>query len=920
MASPTSALSKTLQSITLNKIRELDSRRTSYETRKRDVLQKAEAASNQRDRVACLVDAFRELCPDVIPVGWVKNIEQWLAQSRYDDSIPESKLADFECQLRAKLDIQSRKLDMAHLYSRLLTEWMDQSSSDSNSSRRLPRAGGDKSDDGDPEEDGDNDNFEKDNLELVAERQRQRLSALVDRFETVVFEPLETSDTEIRAFLDKLFPNEQSQKALARLREKVGESSADFMSRTRPFTQESVTACIKGLLAEDLLSDEKRAILRDFLDNEVAKGEIADVLNMRFSGLKQWHWDAGPDGIRVMPRQGLNGKYRIWADDDILQMIFVQYIGVRLCNLVKPALKTFMSEVCVRDLDEHQDVEWERKSAYTDTFFLSQLPASETSLFDGDQQYDDDSDDDESDSEDHAHANTPQQKKSGIKQRLLRHLTAEILMHRLRGVTYDDYRPDGNGKYGVALVQTDLQWYGTSLAHSTIYSVLRYAGFGQDWIDFFKKYLESPLNLDAASEDRPQLGPRIRKRGVPLAHASEKLIGELVLFFLDVAVNRETGIFLYRVHDDIWLCGEPDKAVQAWSCMQAFAETSGLEFNRSKTGSVYLPGRNPKTDHAKIAAALPDGAVTFGFLKLDPSSGKWGIDQTLVKAHLDQLQRQLSQCRSVLSWVQTWNSCIGRFFSHTFGEPAYCFGREHNEETLGTYQKMLRTLFQPGEEGSKGGVVLHLKKMIQDKFGVKDLPDAFIFLPEQLRGLGLRNPFVPLFLVRKRLKDTPEDLLKGFLTGEREHCLSEKKAFESTSKTKLRRRLDDICPPSQQNEKAIPAIKPEEAHTMMSLEEYCRFRERRSMLYRELYNKLVSVPDRLNIIPSNEVRDYLDRVSCNKIVREPQLSGEKKWLLQLYADELLEKYGELSLVDKQFLPVGMLALMREKKVTWQMSL
>ena len=121
MASPASVLSKTLQSITLTKIRELESRRDSYETRKRDYLDKAEAATDQRDRLAYLLDAFKELYPAAAKDTSLANIERWLAQSRYDTSIPMSKLASFDRQLRAKLDIQSRKLDIAHLYSRLLT-------------------------------------------------------------------------------------------------------------------------------------------------------------------------------------------------------------------------------------------------------------------------------------------------------------------------------------------------------------------------------------------------------------------------------------------------------------------------------------------------------------------------------------------------------------------------------------------------------------------------------------------------------------------------------------------------------------------------------------------------------------------------------------------------------------------------------
>ncbi|KAL2259204.1 hypothetical protein VTK26DRAFT_7196 [Humicola hyalothermophila] len=912
MASPKSVLSKTLQSITLTKIRELESRHKSYETRKREYLAKADSAADERDCLACLLAAVKELYPPAAADQGLANIQRWLDQSRYDTSIPVSKLASFSRQLRSQLDIQSRQLDIAHLYSRLLTEWMDQPVTDP-----LPSSNND----------GDGDSFE------MIERQRQRLSELVDRFESVVFEPLETDEAEIRAFLDRLFPDEESRNALKSLRKTIADTSAKFMAETAPFTKESLTSCIKGLLTEDILSDEKQAILRDFLDNDIAKSEIADVLNMRFSGIKEWHWDAGAEGIHVMPRRGLNGKYRVWADDDILQMIFVQYIGIRLCNMLKPALKTFMGAVCARDLEGHRapspsemerrryflgnryyrgNFEEKRKTEYFEKFFLSQLPATETSLFDGDHDYD--GDDDGGKAPDSGR--TPNiidlkaspQKRSGIKQQLLRHITSELIVHRLRGVTYDSRNEPGGG---VALVQTDLQWYATGLPHSTVFAVMRYVGFGQDWIDFFKKYLAAPLNLDAASDDRPQLGPRIRKRGVPMAHSSEKFTGELVLFFMDVAVNRETGILLYRLHDDIWLVGEPQKSAEAWTCMQSFAKVFGLEFNKSKTGSVYIPGA-AKRD-AKIANALPTGPVKIGFLRLDSQSGKWVIDQQLVVAHVDQLKKQLSNCSSVLSWVQTWNSCIGRFFSHTFGEPAYCFGREHIDAVLETYRSMLQRLF-PGSGGKEGSVVEHLKTMIQERFGVSDLPDSFIFLPEQLGGLGVRNPFVGLFLVRNKITTTPEEIIDNYLKFERDEYMENKKHFDSCTKQERHNRLRRIYPDTDLGR--LSTIPESEQSTFFSLEEFGRFRERFCRSLCVTVEKLASTPETEEIALSNDVSFGLIKFMADDV----RLDSEKKWFLQLYAKDLLENFGGLNLVDKQFLPVGVLEMMRGKKVNWNMVL
>ncbi|KAK4242176.1 hypothetical protein C8A03DRAFT_40451 [Achaetomium macrosporum] len=851
MATPTSVLSKTLQSITLSKIRELESRHQSYEARK-----------PRPSR--CLLEAVRELQPAAPRAAGLdnpnlNNIQRWLDH--------------FSRQLRARLDIHSRKLDMAHLYSRLLTEWMDQPLVEP-----LPTS-----------DDPDNDSFE------LVERQRQRLSELVDKFESVVFQPLETDETEIRRFLDSLFPDEESQKELAKLRKRIADESADFMSEAAPFIEQSVTNCIKGLLTEDIVSDEKQAILREFLESDIAKSEIADVLNMRSSDLKQWQWNAGKDGIRVMPRRGLNGKYRFWADDDILQMIFVRYIGIRLCNLLNPAVKAFMAVVLRRDLEAPSDtdrqrrqfylnkenhyihgVEKQRTSDYFEKFILAQLPATESSLFNGDVMYDDDDD------------SGLAKGQSSIKQQLLRHLATELIVHRLR-----------------ALVQTDLQWYGTGLSHSTVFAVMRYVGFGQDWIDFFNKYLESPLNLDAASDNRPQLGPRVRKRGVPMAHASEKFTGELVLFFMDLAVNRKTGLLLYRLHDDIWLVGEPQRTAQAWDCMQSFAKVFGLAFNKAETGSVYIPGSGKRD--ATITQTLPAGPVKIGFLCLDPLSGKWVIDQKLVVAHVDQLKKQVSESNSVLSWVQTWNSCVGRFFSHTFGEPAYCFGREHVDEVLNTYRDMVRRLF-PGSNGEDGSVVEHLKRMIQDRFGVSGLPDSFIYLPEQLGGLGLRNPFVGMFLVRDNITQSPEDIVEEYLKDERDNYRTSKKNFDGLGEEALQRRLRKADPEKRLAKHGFSET--EMMESFFSLNEYSRFRERYCARFFTAFQKLVTVPETEEVVLSSKVIGGL---------RGVRLDFEK-WFLQRYAQELIEEFGGLSLVDKQFLPVGVLTMMRAKKISWNMVL
>jgi hypothetical protein len=252
--------------------------------------------------------------------------------------------------------------------------------------------------------------------------------------------------------------------------------------------------------------------------------------------------------------------------EDVLQAILIHYVGIMWCIKLKEVLKDFalnghmwkwssMPTIPHADVDRGQyflgsafkvrnSMATQRKSEYIDTFFLSQLPASTLSPRAGG--YD--------------HDESPRvdggEKTSSIKQELLRKIASEVLLHRQL--------------YGeVAVVQSDLQWYATGLPHSTIFAVMRFIGFSEEWIDFFKKSLEAPLNMASASDSDEDKRPRTRRRGVPMAHAPEKLIGELVLFFLDVAVNQDSSLLLYRLHDDLWLAGPPDRCEKAWITMKA---------------------------------------------------------------------------------------------------------------------------------------------------------------------------------------------------------------------------------------------------------------------------------------------------------------------------------------------------------------
>ena len=902
MASSVAALSKTLESITLTKIRELEKQHSKYETKKNEVITGADQSTDQRIRITQLLKGVEDLYPGAAEENAVRNIRHWLSQSKYDVNVPDELVQSYEETLRSKLEVQSRRLGLGHLYARLVTEWMSASAGDAAAATS-----------------------EEDSFELV-DRQKERLKELCDKFEKVVFEPLETDEVEIDRYLIDLFQGEKGCKGaptLEYLRKAIRSECHSMFSTKSPFDEDTLKWCINGLLAEDLLSDEKQAILRDFLDNSMVLKEMADILNLRFADIENWDWDAGEHGIPVLPRQQLNGKYRIWMDEDVLQAILIHYVGIQCCVSLKPPLKNVFlhssqgiwkwhtgPEFTTKDKDRFQYytgrsaphshiIKEERKKQYTRHFFTSQLPESVTSIGFGQYGSDDTSDTADSNGE----------KTKNIKQLLLQTVASEAILHKAL---------DGE----VAMIQTDMKWFATGLSHSTIFAVMRFFGYSEAVIEFYRKVLQAPLNVQS-SPDSPSTGsPRIRRRGVPMAHAPEKLIGELVLFIMDLVVNQEDGMLLYRLHDDIWLCGKPEHCANAWGAMKRFANMMGLEFNMAKTGSVYLTDGEKQRD-PKIAKMLPQGEVKVGHLQLDPNSGKWEIDQPQVEEHVKQLQKQLAGCKSVLQWVQTWNSCIGRFFGHTFGEPAFCFGIDHVDKILKTYQWMQEVLFTKGVDhpaGARTGVVDHIKGMIRERFGVFNVPDAFIYLPESLGGLGLRNPFIPLLEARQQLeRKSPENIIQGFLEIELENYQDLKKTFEEYDSVEKRLssvRLSSVF--DRHDVKAVSKlISAEDLDTFFSFEEFTRFRDHTSLALARAYNSLREVPVARG--PALDP-DVLDAVEDIDGYSKDTKTREAQWALQMYGESLRRDYGGMRLVDDEFLPLGVLKAMRNKAVKWTMVL
>jgi len=148
-----------------------------------------------------------------------------------------------------RLDVQSLKYQYAALYGQLVTEWL--------SAEKKDVAAETPSDDA-------MEGFEEIN---TAARDSSRVE-----WEELVFEACQTDEAAIAKYLRNLFgkngENKQAIKALEELRKEV-ETFEIQMSTPGQFNEAVLRWTINGLLSSNLLSEEKNAVLKDFLASSI---------------------------------------------------------------------------------------------------------------------------------------------------------------------------------------------------------------------------------------------------------------------------------------------------------------------------------------------------------------------------------------------------------------------------------------------------------------------------------------------------------------------------------------------------------------------------------------------------------------------------------------------------------------------------
>lgn len=900
----------TLQHITARKLSKLSTHHANFESNKRAILASVSEAETTPGKINALLDGLGRydiaVCQKGLSAG---DIRRFTEQAKYDPSVSESLLRDWQIRLEKDLEITSMKLEYAELFGKLVTEWVKYPSPAAGAGPPGVTALGEG--DIDMEEDARSPSCTFDQVG------RKEMHEQRKEWEKYAFTERKVDQAKIQLYLDDIFgttlqsrklektPLEMLRETMTRVMDfKTGDNDMQH-SVKRTFDINTLEHSIRGVLKSDLLSAEKSEALAGLLNHKRdVLEELVDVLNMDLDSLSSWEWD-GP--VTLHMRRQLNGKYRVYMDEETHQAILLHFIGTVWAAALKNAFVSFYHsgawlQTPFRSMNKNaklrreyflpnstkqrNTVRNERRKQFQEEYFMSHLPNSENEEardYGSGEQGDNNS---EADSE----------KKSPLatKQNMLRLLTTEMILNTK---IYGEF----------TVLMSDFKWFGPALSHDTIFATLRFFGVPDKWLVFFEKFLTSPV---AFAQDGPNGQVNTRKCGIPMSHILSDALGEAVLFVLDFAVNKRTrGANIYRFHDDLWFWGQEASCVQAWAAIREFSHVMGIELNMEKTGSALVVADTSKS--RPLHPRLPAGKIKWGFLVLDPAAGRWIIDQDEVDNHITELRRQLNACRSVMAWVQAWNSYVVRFFSTHFGHAAMCLGHAHNEMIMQTFSRIQRSLFT---ESGTANATEYLRGVLSARFGTDaSVPDAFFYFPVDLGGLGLRNPIISIFATNEDLVRDPGAVIDEAFDKEMTEYTHYKKKWDA-GELRTKQFHGKAPPPSAPPADGDTGSDSEPDEAFLSFEEYSRYAEELSFHLYRAYNDLLETPTKHGVQLTSEMNAAIDDAAIPSMY----CSVYWHWIYSLYFADVKGLFGGgLQLGERDLLPVALVDVLRSEKVRWE---
>lgn len=229
---------------------------------------------------------------------------------------------------------------------------------------------------------------------------------------------------------------------------------------------------------------------------------------------------------------------------------------------------------------------------------------------------------------------------------------------------------------------------------------------------------------------------------------------------------------------------------------------------------------------------------------------------------------------------------------------------------LHAYASVERQIFQYDAEDRNGNNFVesadaaeYLKVVLSQRFAVFDIPNAYLFFPPELGGLGLKPASLALLLMGDLAPESASSLLDKFRCAEHSEYLRSWPAKDGEKLT-----------PSQWQQRTNLGLRRTPA---FGFDDYTKWGEEFHYGYK---NELVHVYSRLLDSPPVESSLYENtglealwngphhQGTLRDIARGsfPDIGSYWRRVILLYCQEAMERLGSLKLVDMDLLPMGKL--------------
>jgi hypothetical protein len=864
-------------------------------------------------------DGFEEWTPE--------TTKRFIEQAQDDRSISETRLLDLEKRLQGRLNKHLNRIEVSYLHVDLMREALDADVSIEKAAIKLETSSLD------------------DDFEMVEEG----LEELLEQFKKKLLTPTDVDPDAIQAYLSSMFTGEEAIH-LQGIRNNMQAYGNELANGNMEIDQEGLHWAITDLMDNSLICPRKKETLGAYLQSPIALQGLATTLKMK--KFHSWNYKNAETGLPITVRQDSDGQYRVVVEEDIVDMLFLHCtamgwaLNLKEC-LTNAAHNTFVSTpLSQAELDkrsyflsssmpnnglqmmhhpsnpyglpgppplaqpymsypmppcppqpptrnafvrrkskkprhmrtshmptEHMpppppgspnELNSERKRKYLEDFFMRR-----SAKYDG------------------FSPKVPPLEK--MQAELLKTLVAEF---RLRKAF------DGEAHVSAS----NFESLETSIPHETIIAVLNFLGVPEACLDFFTRFLETKLHVGPDKAVK-------RTRGVSVGHAMEMLFSEAVLFFLDLAVYRKTGSFLYRLYDHCYFVGTYDQVKAANEETNRFSELMGLEAHDTCANGKLSIGCLT----LDVQVSSPEGTMSA-----------FKIDDDKVTAYAHRTKTELGACKTVIDWVTKWNKTAGRYAAHLFGPLANAFGKPHLEAVKAAYKRINSIIF----DGSD--LTTHVTTLLSPhtKYHFNNYPlalDPFIYLPQACGGLGVKNPFTAFSLAHEIHEDPFTEIQKYLAEEDRYYTISAQRYALSTPE----QRQQKLAETFGENATAIAAtlgLNPSNPTTpipFITKEDLFKDRERATypmVFYPDPTPSLISLYSDLLKEPSDHVQQ------SNRIERDlhshsrkrhmtignswHSMTAEEQWVLNMYSDECYEQYGTLEIWWPEGVPVEIYEALR----------